>query len=213
LLVKDKIPTILIPRHSIRGDSNDALRAGFSGYLRQPFETSELKEILLTIFFQNTAIEGAPKEMITRFIAKELHRKNIIAVIAAFDIGSQDISSKLAGALEKMQLQSILVSSMPDLIRVLFEHESPIVFYPSLLSAGERRQLGIALEGGCACCYETSQPNIHANKRKPVAPIDSAAPFLSQPFEAEKISAIIHSQFFGKKTKKPTHLFRIRRSA
>lgn len=156
------IPILFIPHTPRRGDAQDAARLGISAYLRRPFTLTELQEILFTLCNKEALGTALPKGIITRYAAQELTQTTHRFVISTFSKTALNEAHAIQEALLSLGLEGRISVGIHSTITELFNNPNALLFYPSNLTNGQKRQLKFATEGRSTFAYAKAE-NCNSN--------------------------------------------------
>lgn len=148
------IPTLLVSNTPRRGEYAEARALGFNGYLRRPFSNKELQSSLVLLSSPEATSLINSRGLITRHTIHELTQEVGTALIAEFDPHHRAAADRLAQILSGLSIKSCRVSSNTEFFEEVSRQLFSYIFYPSDLTPGLRRQIGVNLHGRSAICYE-----------------------------------------------------------
>ncbi len=208
VLKEKSVPILLIPQTPRRGDSAEATKFGFSGYLRRPFSTVELQEILFTLCNKETLGKAFPKGIITRYAANELSRTTHQVIVATLFSQDEPIAKTILASLTSIGFTGAIAIGIHDIIRQLFDLEKAILFYPSCITTGQKRQLTIATEGRVTFAYDSPK---HELMEDSVTALQNSTVFVTPPYTKERILKYIQGSLENLPNEEPAHSARKRR--
>jgi hypothetical protein len=133
-----------------------------------------------------------PKGIITRYAASELTKTSHTAFISVLCEQDWDAAQSILTGLNALGIQASTVIGAQELIKHLFENPKAMVFYPSHMTTGQRRQLAIAAEGRTTFAYESTE-----SEEKSITSLHDSTIFIRSPFTEQSIADAIHAFLNG----------------